>query len=136
MRVLVDTSVWADFFNDHPSRERAALSELLRSDHDACTCGVIVAEVFQGLRRQRGRAAIERSFRDMILLEAEGIETYLRAAALFRELRSRGHTIRSTIDCLIAVLADEGGCALLARDRDLSAILESGLVDVRSWPAS
>ena len=81
-------------------------------------------------------AAIERSFRDMILLEAEGIETYLRTAALFRELRSRGHTIRSTIDCLIAVLADEGGCALLARDRDLSAILESGLVDVRSWPAS
>lgn len=52
-----------------------------------------------------------------------GISPYFRAAGLYRALRLRGKTIRSTIDCLIAVLAEENDCALLARDRDLELIL-------------
>ena len=50
---------------------------------------------------------------------------------MYRTLRSQGLTVRSTIDCLIAVLADEGGCYVLARDRDLTAILGSGVVKAR-----
>ena len=69
----------------------------------------------------------------MTLLEAPGLAPYVRAASLYRSLRQRGVTVRSTIDCLVAVLAEEHGCALLARDRDLSAILGSRLVAVRSW---
>lgn len=135
MRVLVDTSAWVEFFNGNRSPEREAVASLLKGGDDVCTCGVIVAEVLQGLRRDAQRAKIEEFFREMTFLEAQGIDINVRAAALYRSLRKRGTTVRSTIDCLIAVLADENECAILARDRDLAAILSSGLVSGRGWPA-
>ena len=135
MRVLVDTSVWADFLNGHPSPQAAALADLLRSDDELCTCGTIVAELFQGLRKDEGRRAIQRSFEDLTFLEPSGISLYFRAAEVCRRLRETGHTVRSTIDCVIAVIAEENACYLLARDRDMDAILGSGVVMVRRWPS-
>ncbi|MEP7012544.1 MAG: PIN domain nuclease [Acidobacteriota bacterium] len=133
MKVLVDTSVWVDFLNGHASPAHQALSSLLASDHEVCTCGVVVAEVFQGLRRAKGRGRLAELFRDLTYLEAPDIGLYFRSAELYRTLRERGETIRSTIDCLIAVLAEEHGCALLARDKDLTIILESGVLPVGRW---
>ena len=133
MRVLVDTSAWADFLNGFASPEADALAEILRGDDDVCTCGIVVAEVFQGLRRDEGRNAIRRSFEDLIFLEPPSIQLYLRAADLYRGLREKGRTVRSTVDCIIAAIAEEGGCALLARDRDMDAILDSGLLKAGRW---
>jgi predicted nucleic acid-binding protein len=126
VRVLVDTSAWADFLNGFPSPAAEALAELLEGDGDVCTCGIVVAEMFQGLRRDRGRDAIRRSFEDMVFLEPPGMKLHLRAAGLHRALRQSGKTVRSTVDCIIAALAEDGGCDLLARDRDMDVILESG----------
>lgn len=134
MRVLVDTSAWVDFFNGFDSPERRAVANLLQSDHDVCTCGVIVAEVFQGFRRDKGRPRLAELFRDLTYLEPAGIDLYFRAAEVFRALRRRGETIRSTIDCVIAVLAEEHGCAILARDRDMRILLDSGLLKAGRWP--
>lgn len=131
---MVDTSVWADFFNDYPSPEQRALTDLFASSAEICTCGVVVAEVFQGLRRDEGRARLSELFRDLSFLETASIDLYFRSADLYRALRQRGKTIRSTIDCVIAVLAEEHGCSLLARDRDMTTILRSGLLSVRAWP--
>lgn len=133
MKVLVDTSVWADFFNGYPSPEEKALSRLIAGNDEIFTCGVVVAEVFQGLRRDRGRAEIVRLFRELVFVEPSGIEAYLRAADVYRSLRRRGVTVRSTIDCLIAVVAEENECDVLSRDRDLQAVLSSGLLKARSW---
>lgn len=135
MKILVDSSVWVDFFNGHPSAERQALRDLIESDHQICTCGVVVAEVFQGLRRAKGRVRLAELFLDLTFLEPQGIGLYFRAADLYRALRERGKTVRSTIDCLIAVLAEEHGCSLLVRDRDLTAILDSGFLRLSRWPA-
>jgi predicted nucleic acid-binding protein len=96
-----------------------ALAELLRGDDDLCTCGIVVAEVFQGLRRAEGRDAIRRSFQDLIFLEPSGIHLYLRAAELYRGLRESGKTVRSTVDCIIGAIAEDNSCELLARDRDM-----------------
>lgn len=136
MRVLVDTSAWVEFLNDHPSPERDSVAALLAGDDDVCTCGLIVAEVLQGLRRDATRQEIEELFGEMTLLEPSGLAPYVRAAELYRSLRRRGTTVRSTIDCFIAILAEENNCAILARDRDLVAILRSRLVAVDSWPQS
>ena len=133
MKVLVDTSVWVDFFNDYPSREHAALADLIEGGEEICTCGVIVAEMFQGLRRETGRNEIRALFRQMTFLEPLSIELYLRAAEVYRLLRRKGRTVRSTIDCLIAVIAEENGCRVLARDRDLETILTSGIVKSTLW---
>jgi len=135
VRVLVDTSAWVDFLNGFPSPVADALAELLEGDDDVCTCGIVVAEVFQGLRRDEGRDAIRRSFEDLIFLEPPGIGLYLRAAELYRALRKRGKTVRSTVDCIIAVIAEDSGSALLAHDRDMDAILDSGLLRVARWRA-
>jgi hypothetical protein len=136
MKVLVDSSVWADFLNGHPSPEAAALRELIEGDEDLCTCGVVVAEVFQGLRRQRGLTEFGALFRELTFLEPTGIDLYLRAADVYRELRRRGKTVRLRIDCILGVLAEEQGCYLLARDRDLATILDGGLVGAKPWPQS
>jgi predicted nucleic acid-binding protein len=133
VRVLVDTSAWVDFLNGFPSPPADALAELLQGDDDVCTCGIVVAEVFQGLRRDRGRDSIRRSFEDMTFLEPPGIHLYLRAAELYRTLRERGKTVRSTVDCIIAAIAEHSGCHLLARDRDMDAILDSGLLKAERW---
>jgi predicted nucleic acid-binding protein len=132
LKVLVDTSVWADFFNGFESPEQKALARLIAGEDEICTCGVVVAEVFQGLRRPAGRPEIEGLFRELVFLEPVGLEPYLRAADVYRRLRARGVTVRSTIDCLIAVIAEENGCDILSRDRDLAAILNSGMVEARA----
>lgn len=136
MKVLVDTSAWVDYLNAHPSPERLAVRQLLWTQEEICTCGVVVAEVFQGLRLDRTRTEIAALFRELPLLEPDGFDLYFRAAEIYRAMRERGYTVRSTIDCLIAVLAEAHGAAILARDRDLSAILDSGLLDVKRWPGA
>ncbi len=127
MKVLVDTSVWVDFFNEHPSSEAELLTRLIEAEVELVTCGVIIAEFLQGIRRERTLPTLESHFRFLSYLSPREPQTYFSAARLFRKLRARGITIRSTIDCLIACLAEENDILLLAKDRDMTAILESGL---------
>lgn len=138
MRVLVDTSVWIDFFNRQPGPEAEAevetLARLLEDEVEIVTCGVVVAEFLQGIRESEGLAKLERHFRDMECLAPREPDTYFAAARMYRELRSLGITVRSTIDCLIACLAAEHGALLLARDRDIAAILASGISSARALP--
>jgi predicted nucleic acid-binding protein len=134
VRVLVDTSVWVDFFNRHPSREADLLARLIEDEVEVVTCGVVIAEFFQGIRRTESLGELERQFRDMACLPPREPDTYFAAASLYRDLRARGLTVRSTIDCLIARLAEENGTLLLAKDRDMVQILDSGLVAVRGLP--
>ena len=132
MRVLVDTSVWADFFNKAPSVEAELLTRLITDEVELVTCGVVIAEFFQGIRLRRSLAELERQFRDMECITPLEPDTYVSAAELCRELRGRGVTIRSTIDCLIVRLAELHDVLLLARDRDVTQILDSGLTKVRA----
>jgi predicted nucleic acid-binding protein len=134
LKILVDTSVWVDYFNGHSSLECQTLERYLRADADLATCGVVVAEFFQGLRDPRSIARLEPYFLDMVLLRPKEPSSYLSAAALYRMLRAQGVTVRSTIDCLIVQLALEGDAFVLAKDRDIHQILASGLCPVRSAP--
>lgn len=134
MRVLVDTSVWVDFFNEFPSSEAQLLERLIEGEIQLVTCGVVIAEFFQGIRREETRPDLEQQFRLMPLLHPREPETYFAAAELFRDLRARGVTIRSTNDCLIALLAEEHDVLLLAKDRDLVHILDSGLCGAKGLP--
>jgi predicted nucleic acid-binding protein len=135
VRVLVDTSVWADFFNGHPSPGAEALAALLAGEITVCTCGLVVTEVCQGLKRERGRNELIELFRQQEFIEPSGLDLFLEAAHLYRILRSRGVTVRSTVDCIIAALAAESGCDLLYRDRDMDRIIESGILPVQAWKA-
>lgn len=135
MRVLVDTSVWVDFFNDHRSGEAELLAQLISDEVELVTCGLIIAELFQGIRRVESLRELERQFRDIDCLTPTEPDSYLAAASLFRALRAQGVTVRSTIDCLIVTLAAEHQTFLLARDRDVRQILASGLTSARALPS-
>lgn len=59
MKVLIVTSAWVDFLNGYGSPERAAVADLPAGEDDIRTCGVVVAEGFQGLRKTSGIGEIE-----------------------------------------------------------------------------
>lgn len=132
MKVLVDTSVWADFANGHRTAETDLLATLIQQEEDILTCGVVVAEFLQGLRTNRSVAKFTRHFADLVWLTPQEPDSYVQAADLYRRLRRRGITVRSTIDCLIVCLAQAYQCAVLSSDRDLRFILDSGLVQTPS----
>jgi predicted nucleic acid-binding protein len=135
VRVLVDTSVWADFLNDSPTAGAELLARLIEDEVEIVTCGVVIAEVFKGIRRASTLPALERQFRDMDCLTPREPDSYLAAARLYRDLRAAGITVSSTIDCLIVTLADEHGTFLLSSDRTLELIVGSGRTKARPLPA-
>jgi predicted nucleic acid-binding protein len=134
VRILVDTSVWIDFLQGATSPPAESLARFLEEGQEIATCGVVVAEIFQGIRSRAERSRLEPRFRHLLYLAPSEPDSYFEAAALFRGLRQRGVTIRSTIDCLIAVLAAEHDAFLLTRDRDFDHILASGLCSARAAP--
>ena len=86
MTVLVDTSVWIDFFNGYSSPEAESLALLIEDEVEIVTCGLVVAEFFQGIRDRKSLNTLRRFFLDMRLLAPKEPETYFSAAQLYREL--------------------------------------------------
>ena len=119
--VLVDTTVWIDFFADRPQPHVAALQKLIEEDADLCVCGVILAEVLQGIRSDAQCRKTKDYFESLILMPMRRT-TYEKAAALYRSLRKKGVTIRKPIDCMIASVAIEHALPLLHNDRDFDQI--------------
>ena len=117
--ILVDSSVWIDFFSSAPGPGGRELRRLIVESEPIALSGIIVTEVVQGLVRDAG--LIEHHLRRWDLLELQGFETYRRAAGLVRLARSRGVTL-TTADALIATLALECGAVLFTLDRDFSHI--------------
>ena len=119
--VLVDTTVWINFFADRNVLHVAALQELIENEKDLCLCGVILAEVLQGIRSDAEYIETKDYLTDLIFLPMRQI-TFVRAAELYRFLRKRGVTIRKPIDCMIAAVAIENDICLLHNDRDFDHI--------------
>jgi predicted nucleic acid-binding protein len=119
--VLVDTTVWIDFFADRNEPHVAALQKLIEIEEDLCLCGIILAEVLQGIRSDTDYIETKDYLADLIFLPM-GQATFVRAAELYRSLRKRGVTIRKPVDCMIAAVAIEHDIRLLHNDRDFDSI--------------
>ena len=119
--VLVDTTVWVDFFNDRNTPYVQTLERLVADEEDICTCGIVLAEVLQGIREDAHYRRTLSRFDSFLFLPMER-HTFVRAAELYRSLRRRGITIRKPVDCMIAAVAIEHGVALLHNDRDFDPI--------------
>jgi predicted nucleic acid-binding protein len=119
--VLVDTSVWIDFFAGRSTPETVELERLLAEDEDICTCGVILTEVLQGIRDDGDYRRTLARFAAFVFLPMVR-QTFLAAADLYRSLRRKGITIRKPIDCMIASVAIGHKIPLLHHDRDFDPI--------------
>jgi predicted nucleic acid-binding protein len=86
--ILVDSSVWIDFFSSSRAATGAELHRLIEEAEPLALTVVIVTEGLQG--RTRDASAIERYLRMWEMLEPSGFQTYRAAAAIFRAARTRG----------------------------------------------
>ncbi len=120
--VLVDTSVWVDVFRDATGLERSALQAALGED-DVVLTRFNQLELLQGAREEREWTLLVSYLDHQEYLEARA-DTWRNAARIYFELRRRGRTVRSPIDCCIAQLALDHGALLIHRDRDFETIAD------------
>ncbi|MGH8287396.1 MAG: type II toxin-antitoxin system VapC family toxin [Steroidobacteraceae bacterium] len=119
--VLVDTSVWVDYFNGVASPEANLLDRLLGTGRPLIG-DLILAEVLQGFTRDSDFRRARRLLLDLPYVDLVGRDVALAAAAHFRALRARGITVRKTIDVLIGTYCILAGHELLHSDRDFDAL--------------
>ena len=117
--ILVDTSVWLDFFSSSPSRAGTELRRMIIDAEPFALSGVIVSEILQGLRRDIDQ--IEHHLSQWEMLEPVGFSTYREAAAIFRLGRAKGFSL-TTIDTLIAAIALDHRAVLFTVDQHFSRV--------------
>ncbi len=119
--ILVDTSVWIDFFAGRDRGHVAALERLILDDQDLAICGIILTEILQGITAASTYRLVRRRLAPLIMLPMPE-RVFIRAADIYRALRGKGITVRKTNDCIIAATALEHRCRLLHNDRDFTRI--------------
>ena len=118
--ILVDSSVWIDFFRGTTTPQVELLDALL--DRERLAIGdLIVTEVLQGFHSQREFDLASKALDAFTLIELGGRDVAVQAAMNFRTLRSLGITVRKTIDTIIATRCIRDGHTLLHCDRDFDA---------------
>jgi predicted nucleic acid-binding protein len=120
--IVVDTSVWVDFFRDTRSPEVELLADLLAQDAGVALTDVVLTEILQGLRDDRQARRVERRMRAFDILRLQDLEDFTRAASLYRRARAQGVTIRRTLDCLIASVCVREDLPLLHADADFDRL--------------
>lgn len=117
MSLLVDSSVWIDFFNGRQTPQTDYLDTAL-GRQAIITGDLILTEVLQGFRRQQEFEQARSALLKFPMMPMVGQRIAIQSAANYRALRARGITIRKTMDCLIATFCIENGIMLLHTDRD------------------
>lgn len=117
--IVVDTSVWVDFFADRPTPQVACLAGILESgDDEIALTDIILTEILQGLRSDREVRRVDERLSVFEVLRLQGLADFRRAAALYRSARRKGVTVRRSSDCLIASVCVREQVPLLHADAD------------------
>lgn len=115
--ILVDSSVWIDYFQGRITAQTEKLDRLLGQEPLAIG-DLILTELLQGLADEREFQDARKMLTSLIVVELGGREIAVQAAKNFRALRRLGVTVRKTIDTVIATRCIESGDDLLHSDRD------------------
>jgi predicted nucleic acid-binding protein len=115
--IVVDSSVWIANLRGLRTPQVALLTDLAK--RELLVVGdLVMAEVLQGARDEANAGRIERNLRRYVIEPIVDTEIAVKAAWNYRSLRSRGFTVRKTIDLLIGTFCIERGYSLLHDDRD------------------
>ena len=115
--ILVDSSVWIDYFNGVDNTETNKLDETLGLEEVAIG-DLILTEVLQGFRNDKDYKTAKEILTSLNIYEMLGVELALKSANNFRKLRKQGITIRKTVDVIIATYSIENKLPLLFSDKD------------------
>ncbi|HXU46165.1 MAG TPA: PIN domain-containing protein [Thermoanaerobaculia bacterium] len=127
--LLLDTSVWIEVFRKPAGIELGELGEI----DEIVTCLPVVQEVLQGFRDERAFLTAREAMLSFPLVESPlRAEVFLAASELYRSARRAGLTVRSSVDCLIAVCALRHSLTVVHRDRDFEALARVVSLRVRA----
>jgi predicted nucleic acid-binding protein len=121
--IVVDSSVWIDFFHGVSTPEVERLDGLLGVTPLAIG-DLVLVEVMQGFRTDQDVATARQLFRSLALLPMLGGSNAWKASENYRQLRRKGITVRKTIDGIIATACIEANLPLLFSDRDFRPYVE------------
>lgn len=120
--ILVDTSVWVDFLRGVNSPQRRTLHRLIEEEEDIAITEIILTEILQGIGEDKDFQMIKGYLLEFPIYRPKGIETYLKAAQIYRDCRKSGKTVRKTVDCIIATICMENGLTLFHKDSDFDTL--------------
>ncbi len=131
--ILVDTSVWIDFFDHRDSPYANELVRLIKEDEELCLADMNVVEILQGIKEERVFEEIKGYLMQFPILRARSLETYIRAAHIYRLCRKIGKTITKTMDAIIAAIALENNFRVFHRDKDFDLIADCTKLKIYSF---
>jgi predicted nucleic acid-binding protein len=121
--ILVDSSVWIDYFRGIVAPQTDRLDALLGVEPIA-TGDLVLTEVLQGFVTDRDFQQAKKLMLSLIVVELAGADMAVKAAINFRKLRAKGVTVRKTIDTVIATRCIESRLPLLYSDRDFDPFVK------------
>ena len=121
--ILVDSSVWIDYFRGTATPQAERLESLLGTEPIA-TGDLILTEVLQGFVSDRDFNQARKLLTSLVVVDLAGQHIAIQAAKNFRALRALGVSVRKTIDTVIATRCIENGLPLLYSDRDFDPFVE------------
>lgn len=124
-KLLVDSSIWVDFFNKKTSPQIVHLRMLLLTsleESPIIILPIIMQEVLQGIVDDKSYYLIKENLHGLDFFNYEPYEFSVKAAELYRALRRRGVTIRKANDCLIGAICIENGIPIFHNDKDFDNI--------------
>ena len=127
--VLVDSSVFINFFNSSKTKEAQQLSQLILEGEELAIIGIIYQEVLQGIKDDKHFKNIKLILDDFSYISTP--ETiFLQSANLFRQLKKNGVTIKKSVDVIIAQTCINHKIPLLQADKDFANIAKFSKLDL------
>ncbi len=120
--ILVDTSVWIDYFNGRKTWQTNLLDNLL-SDIPIIIGDLILVEILQGFRSDSDYQSAKSFLTDLPFRQMGGYQVAVQSAQNYRTLRKKGVTVRKTIDVIIGTFCIIEGLPLLHDDRDFEPMV-------------
>lgn len=128
--IAVDSSVWINYLHGRPTGSVLVLQELIKQRPESVLMvDLVLTEVLKGLHEHRA-AEIEGRLSRFDMLKVQHMADFRAAAGLYRAARSKGYTIRSTVDCLIAAMCIRENVPLLHDDVDFDRLAEVATLSV------
>ena len=121
MMILVDSTVWIDFFRGRVSAQADYLTKALEEEEDICICGPVLTEVLQGIIDETQFQKAKEFFGRLIFLPLTE-RSFVLSAEIYRQARLNGRVVRKTIDCIIASCAIAHNIPLLHNDEDFNVL--------------
>jgi predicted nucleic acid-binding protein len=122
--IVVDSSVWIDYFNGVDSKATGQLDALLGAEPVAVG-DLILAEVLQGFRNETHYKTAKELMLSLTVFDMLGQEMAIKSADNYRALRAKGVTVRRTVDVIIATFCIDHELPLLFEDKDFLPFVQS-----------